>query len=226
MFISFAQANILITASGRACLADFGLTTVHDTQVSVATTLHGIHDTAGYVAPELFFVWENPNGAALFARLDRRRCDMFTFGCIAYEVTDPALARQGRQAERVPPSLRADLHWRTVLPGVHLGLTQPAAGEREQAAAAHRIAGQRARAGRRRVDVDREPLDASSRSPTRSLIGEGFLEVQVVDHGAGCVSIFGRPRVGYRILELRVLTRLTVGRSMSMDRSELIPPTP
>jgi len=78
--------NIFITASGRACLADFGLATIHDTQVSVATTVHGIYGTAGYMAPELISVWEDPNGAALLARLDRRRCDIFAFGCITYEV--------------------------------------------------------------------------------------------------------------------------------------------
>ncbi|KAH0828075.1 kinase-like domain-containing protein [Lanmaoa asiatica] len=78
--------NIFVTASERACLADFGLATVHDTQVSVATTVHGIYGTAGYMAPELISVWEDPNGATLLAQLDRRRCDMFAFGCITYEV--------------------------------------------------------------------------------------------------------------------------------------------
>ena len=84
----FIQLNIFVTASGRACLADFGLATVHDTQVSVATTVHGIYGTAGYMAPELMSVWEDPNGATLLARLDRRRCDVFAVGCIAYEVHD------------------------------------------------------------------------------------------------------------------------------------------
>lgn len=86
MLTAVVQLNIFVTASGRACLADFGLATVHDTQVSVATTVHGIYGTAGYMAPELVSVWEDPDGAALLARLDRRRADMFAFGCIAYEV--------------------------------------------------------------------------------------------------------------------------------------------
>jgi len=86
MLIPFIQLNIFITASGRACLADFGLATLEDSQVSVATTVHGIYGTAGYMAPELISVWEDPNGATLLARLDRRRSDMFAFGCITYEV--------------------------------------------------------------------------------------------------------------------------------------------
>ncbi|KAG9316818.1 kinase-like domain-containing protein [Chiua virens] len=89
--------NIFITGSEQACLADFGLATVHDTQVSVPTTVHGIYGTAGYMAPELISVWEDPNGATLLAGLDRRRCDMFAFGCITYEVYTGGPPFQGKQ---------------------------------------------------------------------------------------------------------------------------------
>lgn len=88
MLIVFVQLNIFITSSERACLADFGLATVNDTQVVVPTTANGISGTAGYMAPELISVWEDPNGEALLAQLDRRRSDMFAFGCVTYEVSD------------------------------------------------------------------------------------------------------------------------------------------
>ncbi|KAG8214132.1 kinase-like domain-containing protein [Butyriboletus roseoflavus] len=78
--------NIFVTTSERACLADFGLSTVHDSQISMATTVNGISGTAGYMAPELISVLEDPDGAALLSRLDRRRSDIFAFGCITYEV--------------------------------------------------------------------------------------------------------------------------------------------
>ncbi|KAF8549770.1 kinase-like protein [Imleria badia] len=96
--------NIFVTASGRACLADFGLATVHDTQVSVATTIHGIYGTAGYMAPELISVWEDPNGVTLLARLDRRRCDVFAFGCIAFEVYTGGPPFQGND-----PTMRSQM---------------------------------------------------------------------------------------------------------------------
>ena len=98
--ISFIQLNIFVTASGRAVLADFGLATVYDAQVSVSTTVHGIYGTAGYMAPELISAWEDPT---LLPQLDRRRCDMFALGCITYEVTDPPLA-VGNRAQTTDPS--------------------------------------------------------------------------------------------------------------------------
>ncbi|KAF8840887.1 kinase-like protein [Paxillus ammoniavirescens] len=75
--------NIFVTSSKRACLADFGLATAHDAQVAMATTTYGVSGTPGYMAPELMEAGENPS---LLSRIDRRRCDIFAFGCIAYEV--------------------------------------------------------------------------------------------------------------------------------------------
>ncbi|KIK80017.1 hypothetical protein PAXRUDRAFT_159800 [Paxillus rubicundulus Ve08.2h10] len=75
--------NIFVTASKRACLADFGLATAHDAQVAMATTTYGVAGTPGYMAPELMEAGENPS---LLSRIDRRRCDIFAFGCISYEV--------------------------------------------------------------------------------------------------------------------------------------------
>lgn len=198
MLIAFIQLNIFITASERACLADFGLATVRDTQVSVATTVHGIYGTAGYMAPELISVWEDPNGATLLAQLDRRRCDMFAFGCITYEVNDhPGCKRRGLTCR-----VLAGVYRRATLPREQPNCAQPGAAEWSQAATSHGSAGPRARAGRRHVAVYREPLGTSSRSPPCSGVGAGFLEVQGVGHGTEHVSSAGRPRVGYWILEL------------------------
>lgn len=86
------QLNIFVTRSGRACLADFGLATAQGSQVNMATTSYGVAGTPGYMAPELMEAGENP---ALLPQLDRRRSDMFAFGCIIYEV-------------RVPPSNQVD----------------------------------------------------------------------------------------------------------------------
>ncbi|KAF9241775.1 kinase-like domain-containing protein, partial [Melanogaster broomeanus] len=100
--------NIFVTASERACLADFGLATAHDSQVAVATTTHGVSGTHGYMAPELIEARENPS---LFPQIDLRRCDMFAFGCIAYEVytgaapfanTGVACSQYLRMGERPP----------------------------------------------------------------------------------------------------------------------------
>ncbi|KIJ68017.1 hypothetical protein HYDPIDRAFT_25466 [Hydnomerulius pinastri MD-312] len=75
--------NVLVTSSGRACLADFGLATAYDTQAAVATTIYGVAGTNGYMAPELM---EAADNLRLLPQLDRRRCDMFAFGCIVYEM--------------------------------------------------------------------------------------------------------------------------------------------
>ncbi|KAH7925615.1 kinase-like protein [Leucogyrophana mollusca] len=74
-------ANVLITASGRACLADFGfsMTSVSKAVLPTSTELRG-KGTLNYCAPELL----GTNHFAIMA-LDQRRCDMYSFGCICYE---------------------------------------------------------------------------------------------------------------------------------------------
>ncbi|KAH7888970.1 kinase-like domain-containing protein [Phlebopus sp. FC_14] len=73
--------NIFVTASRRACLADFGFASAHDSLVNMVTTAQNVHGTRGFVAPELV----NSDAFGL-SRIDRRRCDMFAFGCVIYEM--------------------------------------------------------------------------------------------------------------------------------------------
>ncbi|KAG1751313.1 kinase-like domain-containing protein [Suillus paluster] len=75
-------ANILITSSGRACLADFGLATTQDSQIQ-QTTVVSVAGTSSFMAPELLEACINPS---LLSTLDRRPCDIFAFGCICYEM--------------------------------------------------------------------------------------------------------------------------------------------
>ena len=75
------QLNVLVTPAGRACLADFGLTTVIDESQSVgmnrSTTKMG--GTTRWQAPELF------HGG----RYDRKAADIYAFACVCYEVGCP-----------------------------------------------------------------------------------------------------------------------------------------
>lgn len=77
----FLQANILITLCGRACLADFGLASVNNTEsvrFDVLETTGHEDATARYEAPELL------QGNSRVHRTTAS--DMYAFGCICYEV--------------------------------------------------------------------------------------------------------------------------------------------
>ncbi|OAX40921.1 kinase-like protein [Rhizopogon vinicolor AM-OR11-026] len=73
-------ANILITPSGRACLADFGFATTQDSPVQLQTT------TTSFIAPELL----EPRRNTSTLPVDKRPCDIFAFGCICYEMYNGA----------------------------------------------------------------------------------------------------------------------------------------
>lgn len=79
----FLQANILITSCGRACLADFGLASVNNTEsvrFDVLETTGHEDATPRYEAPELFLGDDN-------SRVHRTTAsDMYAFGCVCYEV--------------------------------------------------------------------------------------------------------------------------------------------
>lgn len=74
--------NILVSSSGRACLADFGLATTQDSQAQLQTTI-SVAGTPSFMAPELLKARAN---SSLLSTLDRRPCDIFAFGCICYEM--------------------------------------------------------------------------------------------------------------------------------------------
>ncbi|KAG1739294.1 kinase-like domain-containing protein [Suillus lakei] len=75
--------NILVTSSGRACLADFGLASTQDSRAQLEATIISVGGTPSFMAPELLEARENPR---LLSTLDRRPCDIFAFGCICYEM--------------------------------------------------------------------------------------------------------------------------------------------
>ncbi|KAF8996204.1 kinase-like domain-containing protein [Cyathus striatus] len=105
-------ANILITPGGRACLADFGLSTVVDAEILRWTSLESsasIGGTVRWTAPELMDP-ENENARPTTAS------DIYAFSCVCYEiftgtnpfyeiVRDPAVMLKVMRGER--PSLPA-----------------------------------------------------------------------------------------------------------------------
>jgi len=77
------KANILIDNSGRACVADFGLSRVLDSAMAVTNSLSGSVSFGGTVrwqAPELF----DPSVECPPATM---ASDVYAFGCVCYEVS-------------------------------------------------------------------------------------------------------------------------------------------
>ncbi|KAJ6592918.1 kinase-like domain-containing protein, partial [Mycena capillaripes] len=69
------QINVLVTRSGRAVLADFGLASVADSKVLLSTCSGKRGGTMRWYAPELF-----DGGRISFAS------DVYAFSCICYEI--------------------------------------------------------------------------------------------------------------------------------------------
>ncbi|KAK7037712.1 hypothetical protein VNI00_010938 [Paramarasmius palmivorus] len=99
--------NILITSSYRACIADFGLSTVADSQVLSVTSSLRTGGTARWCAPEVH------NGEPAKAE-----SDIYSCGCLFYEIVtglvpfntlkrDPAIVMAVLRGER--PSAPADV---------------------------------------------------------------------------------------------------------------------
>lgn len=77
------QANVLVTLGGRACLADFGLASVNNTEAvrfAVLETTGHEDATPRYEAPELLYREDEGNIHRTTAS------DMYAFGCVCYEV--------------------------------------------------------------------------------------------------------------------------------------------
>ncbi|KAL0568100.1 Rho guanine nucleotide exchange factor [Marasmius crinis-equi] len=102
--------NILITPDQRACIADFGLSRIADTNALRMTSSNSrmMMGTARWLAPELF----NPNSTAT------KESDIYAFACVCYEIYtgllpfhefrhDPAVACQVQAGTR--PSRSAAL---------------------------------------------------------------------------------------------------------------------
>ncbi|KAJ3530194.1 hypothetical protein NMY22_g8674 [Coprinellus aureogranulatus] len=81
--LEFTQANILVSSSGRACLADFGLSTLSDPALlgwtSIRTTAAKAAGTARWQAPELL----DPDDDAEIKITPKS--DVYSYGCVCYE---------------------------------------------------------------------------------------------------------------------------------------------
>lgn len=77
--VLYLQVNILITSSGRACIADFGIAKARDSFLQMTTTCSNA-GTRHFMAPELL------DGKTDLQKLDRRPCDMYALACVCYEV--------------------------------------------------------------------------------------------------------------------------------------------
>jgi len=74
-------ANILVTPAGRACLADFGLSIVKDSQVLGSTTR--ATGTLRWLAPELMATGEDGQDSL---SCNTTASDVFAFACVCYEI--------------------------------------------------------------------------------------------------------------------------------------------
>ncbi|EJD49206.1 kinase-like protein, partial [Auricularia subglabra TFB-10046 SS5] len=79
------QANVLVTDSGDAALADFGLSTFVEKSESAATTMTAIRNmhTVQFAAPELLLGTDDP---AVKPRSKTRESDIYAFGMLIVEV--------------------------------------------------------------------------------------------------------------------------------------------
>ena len=86
------QKNVLVTATGTAVLADFGLSTfVEKTQTS-ATTAMNVRQmyTVRFAAPEIL---RDVAGHPFRVRSKTRESDVYAFGMLVLEVCEPHLRR-------------------------------------------------------------------------------------------------------------------------------------
>jgi serine/threonine protein kinase len=80
------QPNILINDTYRACLADFGLTTIAlDTIPGYFTTMTNSVGTLPWMAPELL----DPEKYGLDKSVPSRESDIYALGIVVYEVMCP-----------------------------------------------------------------------------------------------------------------------------------------
>ncbi|KAL4078224.1 kinase-like domain-containing protein, partial [Scleroderma yunnanense] len=75
--------NIFVTNNSRACIADFGLSNARDFSTKANSSI-SIGGTPGYIAPEIYH--SAARGGDELRNLDFRRCDMFAFGSVIYEI--------------------------------------------------------------------------------------------------------------------------------------------
>jgi hypothetical protein len=91
-FTQTFQSNVLVHGDGRACLADFGLSTILLEFIGPSYLTSSIRGNVRWAAAELFDVPEDgENEAAVCLSTE---CDIYSFGSIALQVSDLILKRK------------------------------------------------------------------------------------------------------------------------------------
>jgi len=80
------QSNVLIRSNGRACLADFGLSTMILEFVGSSYLTSSIRGNIRWAAAELFEVSEDEDEEAVISL--STECDVYSFGSIALQVSN------------------------------------------------------------------------------------------------------------------------------------------
>jgi serine/threonine protein kinase len=79
------KANVLVDSAGRACLADFGLSTIRDPEVLALSTTSSstCGGTVRWMAPELLSSHDNDEP------INTKESDVYAFAGVCYEVVYP-----------------------------------------------------------------------------------------------------------------------------------------
>jgi serine/threonine protein kinase len=84
---SILQSNVLVHGNGRACLADFGLSTIAVEFIGTSYLTSTIKGNIRWAAAELFEVSEDDEEDEAVVSLTTE-CDIYSFGSIALQVSD------------------------------------------------------------------------------------------------------------------------------------------
>lgn len=97
MLTTNKQFNILVHKDGRACIADFGLSTLlTDLGTSTFATSHHAKGTLRWMAPELVNVLEDEPDDALLMVTPKVESDVYSFGGVMLLVRGMVLSADGR----------------------------------------------------------------------------------------------------------------------------------
>jgi len=79
------QSNVLVQGNGRACLADFGLSTMVLEFINPSYLTSSIRGNIRWAAAELFEVPDDDDDTAVSLSIE---CDIYSFGSIALQVSN------------------------------------------------------------------------------------------------------------------------------------------
>jgi serine/threonine protein kinase len=86
------QSNVLVYGNGRACLADFGLSTMVLEFITPSYLTSSIRGNIRWAAAELFEVPEDDVEEAAVSL--STECDVYSFGSITLQVSNPTFRRE------------------------------------------------------------------------------------------------------------------------------------